>query len=65
MGLLEKIKSLIGGNSNVDVTISLNEYDPSYLELLNSSIQQAESNKNIVSFTMEEFMEYSPAVSNE
>ncbi|MEP6466437.1 MAG: hypothetical protein ABJB05_09025 [Parafilimonas sp.] len=63
--LLDKIKSLIGNNKNVDVTISLNEYDPIYTEALNKSIYQAEENENIQSFTMEDFMNYSPAKSNE
>ena len=63
--LLEKIKSIIGNNDNVDVTISLNEYDPVYLETLNKSIYQAEENEDIQSFTMEEFMNYSPKKGNE
>jgi hypothetical protein len=60
ISLLEKIKSIIGDNDNVDVTISLNEYEPLYVETLNKSIYQAEENDDIQSFTMEEFMNYSP-----
>jgi len=60
ISLLEKIKSIIGNNDNVDVTISLNEYEPLYVETLNKSIYHAEENDNIQSFTMEEFMNYSP-----
>lgn len=63
--LIERIKSLIGDNDNVDVTISLNEYDPIYVDELNKSVYQSNENENIQSFTMEEFMKYSPAKSNE
>lgn len=58
--LLKKIKSIIGDNTNIDVTISLNEYDAAYAESLNQSIYQAEENRDIQSFTMEEFLNYSP-----
>lgn len=58
-GLLEKIKSFIGGKRNVDVTISLKEVDADYIDSLNRSIEQIENNK-VVSFAMEDFMEYSP-----
>jgi hypothetical protein len=58
--LLEKIKSFIGGRKNVNVTISLEEYDPEYAEELNRSIEQAEAGQSIVSFTMEDFMSYTP-----
>lgn len=58
--MLKKIKSIIGDNANVDVTISLSEYDASYVESLNQSIYQAEENRDIQSFTIEEFLNYSP-----
>lgn len=60
INLLEKIKSLVGDNNNVDVTISLNEFDPVYATELNKSIYQADRNDSILNFTMEEFMNYSP-----
>lgn len=60
INLLEKIKTIIGDNNNVDVTISLNEYNPNYVDELNASIHQAENKKNITTFTLQEFMEYSP-----
>ena len=60
INLLEKIKAFIGGKNNVDVTISLNEYDPSYADSLSSSIKEAESSENLLTFTMEEFMNYTP-----
>ena len=60
INLLEKIKAFIGGKNNVDVTISLNEYDPSYADSLSGSIKEAESSENLLTFTMEEFMNYTP-----
>lgn len=58
LNLLNKIKTFIGGKNNVDVTISLLEFDPVYSDTLNYSIQQAD--EEIVSMTMEEFVAYSP-----
>ena len=58
--LLEKIKNFIGGRKNVDVTISLKEFDPVYADELNSSIEEAEAGHSLVSFTMEDFMSYTP-----
>lgn len=55
-----KIKAFIGGKNNVDLTISLNEYDPSYADSLSGSIKEAESSENLLTFTMEEFMNYTP-----
>jgi len=61
--LLRKIKKLIGNKENVDVTISLKEYNAEYAKELDDSIEQAESGHNLVSFTMEEFMSYKPSKS--
>jgi hypothetical protein len=58
--LLQKIKKFIGNSQNIDVTISLREFDPAYTEMLNQSIDQAESGEGIVSMTMEDFFSYSP-----
>ncbi len=58
--LLNKIRKLIGNKENVDVTISLKEYDAEYLTELDNSIEQAENGQNLISFTMEEFMAYTP-----
>ncbi len=58
--LLEKIKKFIAGKDNVDVTISLKEYDKNYIDDLNKSINDAEKGENLISFTMEEFMAYTP-----
>ena len=62
--LLEKIKDFIGTRKNVDVTISLKEspvVDEAFLDSLDHSIKQADDIRNLISFTMEEFMAYTPA----
>ena len=53
--LAGKIKTFIGNKKNIDVTISIKEFDPDYVGSLNRSITQAESN-DVISFTMEEFV---------
>jgi len=58
--LLNKIKKFIGKKNNVDVVISLREYDPAYIEELDKSIEQAESSKEIISMSMEDFVAYTP-----
>lgn len=60
--LIEKIRSYIGEKTNVDVIISLKEYDKQYFEDLKRSAEEAESGKGLVTFTMEEFMSYTPRV---
>ena len=57
--LLNKIHEFIAGKENVDVTISLKEYDPAYVDELNRSIDQTESG-DVISMTMEEFVAYTP-----
>jgi hypothetical protein len=57
--LLNKIQEFIGDKKNIDVTITLKEFDPEYADDLYLSIDQAEKNE-IISFTMEEFMAYAP-----
>lgn len=60
MNLLNKIKEFIGKKENIDVTISLKEMDTDYLKELSDSIKQAENEKDLISFTMEDFMAYKP-----
>ena len=60
--LLNKIKKFIGKKNNVDVVISLREYDPAYVEALEKSIDQAETGAEIISMTMEEFVAYTPDI---
>ena len=55
--LLNRIRQFIGSKENVDVTISLKEFDPVYVEDLSRSLEQAEAGE-VLSFTMEEFMAY-------
>jgi len=58
--LLDKIKSFIGNKDNVDVTISLKEFDREYADTLNKSIDQAEAGEELVVFDIDKFMNYSP-----
>ena len=59
-GLLNKIKKFIGNKNNVDVIISLREFDPEYVTALDKSIEQAETGDEIISMTMEDFVAYTP-----
>lgn len=43
--LLDKIKAFIGNKKNIDVTISLKEFDPDYADALNRSIAQADAGR--------------------
>jgi hypothetical protein len=58
--LINKIKEFIGDKENIDVTISLKEFNPDYADALNRSIDQAESGEEIITMTMEEFVTYTP-----
>lgn len=57
--LLDKIRNFIGEKKNIDVTISLKEFDPDYADALDRSIGEAE-NGDVISMTMEEFIIYNP-----
>jgi predicted nucleic acid-binding protein len=59
-GLLDMIRTLIGDRMNVDVTISLQEHDAAYAAELDKSIEAVERGEGLTSFTMEEFMAYTP-----
>lgn len=59
--LLEKIKKFIGKKNNVDVTISLREFDPEYADALDRSVEQGERGEGLTYFTMEDFMSYNPS----
>ena len=58
--LLNKIRDFIGNKQNVDVTISLKEIDAAYIESLDHSIRQADDERNLISFTIEDFIVYTP-----
>ena len=62
--LLNKIKRFIAGKDNIDVTISLKEFDTEYTDILNQSVNEAENGENLISFTMEDFMSYNPSKKN-
>lgn len=60
ISLLNKIKEFVGEKKNIDVTISLHEYDTEYVDDLNRSIELANREQDLISMTMEEFIEYIP-----
>lgn len=49
---------MIGERNNVEVTIIVREKNDEYLSTLNRSIHDLETNKDLISFTMEEFLNY-------
>ena len=55
--LLSKIKQLVAGRNNIEVTISLTEKPSDYINTLNQSIGQLNNNETIT-MTMEEFLQY-------
>ena len=55
--LLSKIKQLVAGRNNIEVTISLTEKSSDYINTLNQSIGQLNNNETIT-MTMEEFLQY-------
>lgn len=57
--LLNKIRKFIGDKENIDITISVKEFDPEYADALDVSIEQAQKG-DVVSMTMEEFVAYTP-----
>jgi hypothetical protein len=57
--LLNKIRKFIGKKENIDITISVKEFDPAYADALDTSIKQVE-NGDVISLTMEEFVAYTP-----
>ncbi|EHQ26629.1 hypothetical protein [Mucilaginibacter paludis] len=59
--LLDKIRAFIGTKENVDVTISIREFNDDYADALDQSINEAENTLSLVSFTMDDFMAYSPS----
>ena len=59
-GLLNRIKKFIGNKNNVNVIISLREFDQEYVAALDHSIEQAEKGDEIITMTMEAFLAYTP-----
>ena len=71
--LFEKIKQLLSGKSNLEVTISISEKQPSstgkeskevYFSRLDKAIQNKKEG-NVVSFTTEEFEDFTKHLLNE
>ncbi len=56
--LLQKIKELVNGRTDVEVTISLSDNKSEYFKTLDRSIADLNLDKDTISFTMEEFLEY-------
>ncbi len=56
--LLQKIKELVNGRNDIEVTISLSDNKSEYFKTLDRSIVDLHANKDTISFTMEEFFEY-------
>ncbi len=55
--LLDKIRDFVKGRNAAEITITIND-EEDYLDVLRRSISDSEQNKNLVSFTMEEFIAY-------
>lgn len=58
--LLDKIRKFIAGNDNIDVTISLREYDEHYANVLDNSIDESRRTEELVTFSLDDFMTYTP-----
>ncbi len=56
--LLQKIKELVNGRNDIEVTIFLSDNKSEYFKTLDRSIVDLHANKDTISFTMEEFLEY-------
>jgi uncharacterized Fe-S cluster-containing MiaB family protein len=57
--LLNKIKEFIR-EKDVDITITLTEFDPAYQQSLNKSINQSKEKDQLITLSMEEFIAYTP-----
>lgn len=55
--VISKIREMIGEKNNMEITIIVREKEE-YLSTLNRSIDHLEKNKDLISFTMEEFLDY-------
>ena len=56
--MLVKIKELIGGRKDIEVTISLTDSQTEYLKTLTRSIADLNADKDTITFTVEEFLAY-------
>ncbi len=61
---LQKLKMLIQGDENVEITITVKNSTKKeeYFERLTKSIDDIENNRNLVSFSVPEFQEFSQSL---
>jgi len=59
--LFKKIKEFVSDKKNLDITISISDSKEKYLNELDESIKQLEQKDKLITFTLQEFLDYSPA----
>jgi hypothetical protein len=61
---LQKLKMLIQGDENVEITITVKNplKEEAYFKRLEKSIDDIENNRNLVSFSFNEFQEFSKSL---
>ena len=55
--LMDKIRDFVKGRNTAEITITITD-EEDYLDVLRRSISDSEQNKDLISFSMEEFMAY-------
>ena len=55
---IERLKSMFAGRENARLTISVDEKDAEYMEILRRSKDDLENGRGLITFTMEEFEAY-------
>jgi hypothetical protein len=58
-GLVDRIKSLFQGKEDVELTITVDDKQNKYYEVLNRSKKDLEEGRNLTTFTIEELETYS------
>lgn len=59
--LFKKIKEFVSDKKNLDITISISDSKEKFLNELDESISQLKEKDKLITFTLEEFLDYSPA----
>lgn len=57
----KKIKELVNNDKNLDITISIADPNKNFLKELDESIDQLNSKNKLVTFTLDEFLAYTPS----
>lgn len=57
-GILSKIRKMIGKKDNMEVIITVRDSNEGYLATLDRSIHELETDKDTITFAMEDFLEY-------